>query len=323
MSHHPPGSVVAGGALVWRVMDGEFQVLAVHRPRYNDWSWPKGKLDKGESMAECAVREVAEETGLQVQLGQPLPTIRYPVGDKQKVVKYWAAQVMAPDAPALAARPPYKPAPKHEIDRMRWLTLEEAHRTITFPDDLRPLAALATAYEFGRLETRPFAVVRHARATRRKAWHRDDLSRPLAPTGYPRSYALVPLLACFGITKVDSSPAKRCVDTVTPYAEAIGVEVRLREEITEEAHAEDPEAAGERYATLLGRPHARAVCVHRPTLPTLIGLLRAAVRPFTRGALPRRNPFLPAGGVLVAHVRDTEDGPEVIAVESHLLKIHV
>ena len=61
-----PGSVVAAGALVWRVRKGELQVLAVHRPRYNDWSWPKGKLAKGETLPHAAIREVAEETGVRI-----------------------------------------------------------------------------------------------------------------------------------------------------------------------------------------------------------------------------------------------------------------
>ena len=73
----------------------QLQVLAVHRPRYNDWSWPKGKLIDGETLPQCAIREVAEETGREIVLGQPLPTLRYPIGaGKQKVVRYWAAQVI-------------------------------------------------------------------------------------------------------------------------------------------------------------------------------------------------------------------------------------
>ena len=166
-----PGTQVAAGALVWRVRDGQLQVLAVHRPRYNDWSWPKGKLARGETLPQCAIREVAEETGKEIALGQPLPTLRYPIGaGKQKVVRYWAAQVIGPESRAARARPRVKSAAKHEIDRVRWLTVEQAMAKITFPDDLRPLEVLVEAFANDRLDTRAFVLVRHARARRRKAW---------------------------------------------------------------------------------------------------------------------------------------------------------
>ena len=318
-----PGSVVAAGALVWRVRDGELQVLAVHRPRYNDWSWPKGKLAKGETLPQCAIREVAEETGKQIVLGQPLPTLRYPIGaGKQKVVRYWAAQVISSDSKAVTARPEVKSAPKHEVDRVRWLTVEQAQRKITFQDDLRPLEVLAEAFDSGRLDTRAFVLVRHARAKRRKAWLGLDDERPLTKAGQRRAIQLVPLLAAYGVTRAASSPAVRCIDTVTPYAEAAGLEIKTYPALTEPGHAEAPLRTAEVMINLLGKGHNRAVCVHRPTLPTIVEMVRASTRPYTRGALPRKNPYLPAGGVLVAHIVDTETGPRSVAVETHLLRVH-
>ncbi|MCB2412581.1 NUDIX hydrolase, partial [Demequina sp. TTPB684] len=125
MKVEPTDVVLAAGALVWRVRKGELQVLAVHRPRYDDWSWPKGKLDLGETLPACAVREVAEETGKVIELGQPLPTLRYPIGGgKVKIVRYWAAHVISPDTPAAIAREAVKEASKNEIDSVKWLTIE-------------------------------------------------------------------------------------------------------------------------------------------------------------------------------------------------------
>jgi 8-oxo-dGTP diphosphatase len=297
-------------------------VLAVHRPRYKDWSWPKGKLNKGETLPACAIREVAEETGKQIVLGQPLPTLRYPTGGKTKVVKYWAAQVSSKDSRAVKARPAVKSAPKHEIDRTRWLTVEQAREKITFVDDLRPLEVLIEAYENDRLDTRAFVLVRHGRAKRRKAWKGDEEQRPLTKSGGARANQLVPLFGAFGVKHIGSSPAERCVATVRPYAEASGIEVKTYPALTEPGHAAKPLKTASTLVNLLGKKVPRVVCVHRPTLPTIVEMVRAATRSYTRGALPRKNPYLPAGGVLVAHVLDTDSGPRVTAVETHLLQVH-
>ncbi|WNM27722.1 NUDIX domain-containing protein [Demequina capsici] len=322
MKRYPPGTVVAAGALVWRVRKDELQVLAVHRPRYDDWSWPKGKLDPGETLPACAIREVAEETGKQVVLGQPLPTLRYPIaGDKTKVVKYWAARVAAKDSHAVAARPPVSPVDKAEIDRTAWLTIDEAHSRITFKDDLRPLEALVSAYENERLDTRAFIIARHARARRRKAWRRSDLTRPITKRGQERARQLVPLFAAFGVARITSSPAERCMATVRPFAQASGITVKTYDQLTEPGHAERPLATAVLLQKLLDKDVSRVVSVHRPTLPTVIEMVRSATRWYTRGALPRSNPYLPAGGVLVAHVEPTSSGPRIIAVETHGLQV--
>jgi len=318
-----PGTQVAAGALVWRVRDGQLQVLAVHRPRYNDWSWPKGKLARGETLPQCAIREVAEETGKEIALGQPLPTLRYPIGaGKQKVVRYWAAQVIGPESRAARARPRVKSAAKHEIDRVRWLTVEQATAKITFPDDLRPLEVLVEAFANDRLDTRAFVLVRHARARRRKAWTGSDDDRPLTKAGARRARQLVPLIASFGVTHASSSPAARCVETLEPYAAAAELTIKTNGALTEPGHQEKPLRTAEVMVNLLGKQGNRVVCVHRPTLPTIVEMVRAATRPYTRGALPRKNPYLPAGGVLIAHLVDTEAGPRAVAVETHLLQVH-
>lgn len=314
-------AVLAAGALVWREREGQLEVLAVHRPRYNDWSWPKGKLDPGETLPACAVREVAEETRVTINLGVPLPTLRYPIaGGKMKVVRYWAAQETTPDSPSASAREPVKAASKHEIDESAWLTVSEARERITFHDDLRPLERLIEEHEAGRLNTRVFIVARHARAQRRKAWQGADVRRPLTKGGRVRAMQLKDLFAAFGTERIVSSAAVRCVQTVHPYAEAAGLPLRGYESLTEEAHIKNPEAAAATFASLLRKKRSRVVCVHRPTLPVMVALLRSRLTGKTRGALPRTMPFLPAGGVLVAHVMDHDGHPRIVAVETHLLK---
>lgn len=321
MKVEPADVVLAAGALVWRVRHGELQVLAVHRPRYDDWSWPKGKLDPGETLPACAVREVAEETGQVIELGQPLPTLRYPVpGGKVKIVRYWAARAISPEAPAAIARDAVKEASKNEIDSVKWLTVEQARQLITFHDDLRPLERLIDEYEADRLRSRVLILTRHARAKRRKAWKGKDLLRPITKGGRVRARELVGLFAAFGTSKVASSPALRCRQTVEPYAQAAGVQIRNIASFTEGAHAKRPERTAKAFLALLGKKRDRVVSVHRPTLPTIVKILRQHTTSKTRGALPRTMPYLPAGGVLIAHVVDHDGKPLVIAVETHLLK---
>jgi 8-oxo-(d)GTP phosphatase len=86
--------IYAAGAVCWREENKDLLVAIIHRGRYQDWTFPKGKVDKGETLAEAAVREIKEETGLKVKLGVPLETVSYPLDkSKTKVVHYWAARV--------------------------------------------------------------------------------------------------------------------------------------------------------------------------------------------------------------------------------------
>jgi 8-oxo-dGTP diphosphatase len=120
--------VDAAGGLVER--DG--RVLLVHRPRYDDWTFPKGKLDPGESFEDAALREVEEETGVRCTLGRELPSIRYEVNGRPKLVRYW---VMTPAADLGFA-------PNDETDELRWVTPDEARALLTYDRDRDVLAAL-------------------------------------------------------------------------------------------------------------------------------------------------------------------------------------
>jgi 8-oxo-dGTP diphosphatase len=111
----------AAGGLV--VRDG--RVLLVHRPRYDDWTFPKGKLDAGESFEDAAVREVEEETGIRCSLGRELPSTRYAVGDRPKLVRYW---LMTPESEI-----PFEP--NDETDDVRWVALVDAAELLTYTRD--------------------------------------------------------------------------------------------------------------------------------------------------------------------------------------------
>jgi 8-oxo-dGTP diphosphatase len=135
--------VRAAGGLVWRsavVADpsgttgSSVEVVLIHRPRYDDWSFPKGKLDRGESWAEAAVREVEEETGLRCELGDELPPARYIDGKgRLKEVRYWIMRAVGLTSWA----------PNHEVDRRRWVAVEEAAELLTYEHDRVLLDAFA------------------------------------------------------------------------------------------------------------------------------------------------------------------------------------
>ncbi|WP_299539617.1 NUDIX hydrolase [uncultured Streptomyces sp.] len=131
MSH--TGTVRAAGCVLWRraADDGALEVCLVHRPRYDDWSLPKGKLKRDEDALDAAVREVLEETGHHCVPGAPLPTLRYEAHGRPKEVRYWEAEATGGSF-----------TPNDEVDRILWLPPAEARTRLTRPDDRIPLDAL-------------------------------------------------------------------------------------------------------------------------------------------------------------------------------------
>ncbi|NAZ85716.1 NUDIX domain-containing protein [Kineococcus sp. T90] len=299
----------AGCVVVRRGRGGEPQVLLVHRPatprHARDWSWPKGKLDEGETHAEAAVRETREEAGCRVRLARPLPELRYRVdGGRRKRVKYWLA-FTAPGESAWTASP-------EEVDEVRWCGVKEARQLLTYPHDQRVLDdALAAA----RVRTWPLVVLRHARAVARERFEGpDDAARPLLDRGHAQAHALAPLLSCFDVRAVVTSPSARCVQTVLPAADAASWPVRGEEALSEGGHEEDPAGAVHVLEGLLAAGRGALVCSHRPVLPELQEHLAQLAGDGERTELRRK---LAKGEFLVAHVSGRGAEARVVAVERH------
>jgi 8-oxo-dGTP pyrophosphatase MutT (NUDIX family) len=126
----------AGGIVIRRTSKGTWQVLLVHRPRYDDWSLPKGKADPGERDEETALREVEEETGLRCTLGAPAGRTRYRDSKgRDKVVHYW---MMEPASEAAASDGAF--VPNDEVDAVRWCTVADATSRLTYAHDRKLLA---------------------------------------------------------------------------------------------------------------------------------------------------------------------------------------
>jgi 8-oxo-dGTP pyrophosphatase MutT (NUDIX family) len=127
--------VLAAGGVVWRRTDRRIEVVLVHRPRYDDWTFPKGKLDVGETDEQAAVREVMEESSLAVELGPELPSTTYlDKSGKHKRVRYWA----------MTTADGAEPAGANEVDEARWVDLDEARSLLTYPRDVELVDALVT-----------------------------------------------------------------------------------------------------------------------------------------------------------------------------------
>ncbi|GAA1452622.1 NUDIX hydrolase [Nesterenkonia lacusekhoensis] len=312
--------ILAAGALCWRLHRGELEVLLIHRPRYDDWSFPKGKLDDDETLPECAVREVAEEIGLKIRLGIPLPVTRYdvvkprrndsagnPRADRRrsKEVWYWAAEVKEgtprPDA--------------EETDEVRWVTIEAARQMLTQKGDIVPLDALERLHEEHRLRTTPFVVLRHAKAKPRSSWSRAEGERPLAATGKRQARAVERLLTAWRPRHLESSPWRRCVETVAPYVKQHRHKIKYRKSLTEKRARENPKKPQNRTHKSLEMLQPSCLCTHRPVLPLVLEELRRWVKDQTvLEALPTEDPYLAPGAVIVAQ-QATDRGGEIVSVE--------
>ncbi|WP_454041597.1 NUDIX hydrolase [Cellulosimicrobium sp. Marseille-Q8652] len=317
--------IESAGALVWRVQGGDLQVRLVHRPRYDDWSWPKGKLDPGETFQAAATREVAEETGKPVVLGVPLPGLQYltPEG-RVKRVHYWAARRASRtrDAGAIAARAPVPPVSPQEIDAAAWLPVQDAARRLTRYADRTPLEALVRERDEGRLTTHVVVIARHGKAVTRGAWHGEERDRPLTPTGHAQAMALVPVLAAYGVEAVVTSRWDRCAQTIAPYADAARLETVSSEHLGEAQHERSPGRVARTVRELLETERSTVLCTHRPVLPTVLDVLGQHSRRAVANALPTQDPYLEPGEVIVAHVAHTSKGPRVVAAEKVAPPLH-
>lgn len=276
--------IPAAGVVVFREHDDRPEVVLVHRPKYDDWSFPKGKVDPGETVPVAAIREVREETGLRVALGRPLRSQRYRVEAGQKVVHYWVGRTAAgadDDVDGYQVN--------DEIDDVAWLPVEEARARLTYAHDR---ATLEQAVDV-RHPTTPLVVLRHASAVGRSAWSRADQERPLDDTGRAQAVTLAGLLMAYDVRRVVTSSSVRCVQSVTPYAGMAGIVPEQMRLLSEEG-AEEGSVSALAADLLRDLAVPTVICTHRPVLPWFFG------------GLGERNPKLAKGELMVLHVRSGE-----------------
>lgn len=253
-----PRIVRAAGGVVSRDSSGVVEVVLVHRPRYDDWSLPKGKLSSGEHPLLAALREVHEETGVRATPRLKLPPTRYLTGDPdvEKSVEYWHMRCRGID--------PFTPG--DEVDEVRWVPVEQAGSTLTYAHDRGVVAAFPrTARASGLV-----ILLRHTSAGEREAWQGDDFTRPLDETGQATAKALAPLLAPYEPTRIVSARPVRCVQTIEPLAASTRLAVEVDNRFDE---ATDAMSAAGVVRSLAAGGGVTVACSQGGLIPDVVGLL--------------------------------------------------
>jgi 8-oxo-dGTP diphosphatase len=304
-------AVYAAGGVVWRRVDGKLRILLIHRTKYRDLTLPKGKVDPGETLAETAVREIREETGIRVALGVPVGVSRYRMpNSRTKIVHYWAAE--ATDAAVRTS----SFVPNKEVAAIEWVSMKKARKHLSYPVDIEILDEFARIVDEQALPTFPIVVLRHGKARSRDEWDGDDTDRPLTARGRKQAEAIVGPLLAFGVRRVVSSPAERCVRTATPIAQAVGQRVQLTADISQDAWEH---GRADARAVIGQRVRARKPVVltsHGPVLPALLHELALATGTMSGSYLGSASTLEP-GAFSVAHVPVEHPGAGIVAIETH------
>ncbi len=237
--------IEAAGGVLWRPAGTGLEIAVVHRPKYDDWSLPKGKLARDEHPVLGATREVLEETGYVGVPGRPMGETHYLKDSVPKRVRYWAMRVEDGSF-----------APNAEVDELRWLAPEQA-RELLLPERDR---GILDDVDLCHVATWPCAIVRHASAGERSAWKGADRERPLDQRGHEQAIGLVPLLAAYRISRVVSADVLRCTQTIVPLATRLSLDVESEPLLSEVGYAGEPEQTLARMLELVDAGDATAVC---------------------------------------------------------------
>ncbi|HEU4807734.1 MAG TPA: NUDIX hydrolase [Homoserinimonas sp.] len=303
--------VFAAGAVCWRVVDGKLKVLLVHRDRHDDVSFPKGKVDPGESLPQTAARELNEETGLRLHLGAPLGTTEYELpGGRSKVVYYWAAEV-DDDTHASSTF-----SPNDEITGLEWLSLRKAREALSYPHDREVLDRFQARVDNDTYRTFAIIALRHGKAVSPSSWDGPDATRPLQERGERQAVSSASGIAAYSPRKLITSPATRCRMTLQPIADRFGLTVTESDKISQDAwESGEVDVAGV-VAKRIAKRKTAVLCSHGPVLPEIIRQLAYQTNTPLDAPL-RSSAELATGDYTVVHLSRERPEGGIIAVETH------
>jgi 8-oxo-dGTP diphosphatase len=265
-------TLTAAGGVPWRDNGANVLVAVVHRPRYADWSLPKGKLHRRETALLAATREVAEETGARVEVGRRLIGVEYQFGSSLKQVSYWAMRYLGGAF-----------VPSDEVDQMEWLSVAAAADRLTQPLDRDVLAD----FEKLPVATTTVLLIRHASAGKQSAFKGDDRLRPLDEVGQQQARDMVDVLMTFNPQRILSADRLRCEQTVRPLADRLVLPVTSVPEFAEEAYWADPDGAIQSLLACGRSPGTTVICSQGGAIPGMLSDLAApsTAYPSRKGSL--------------------------------------
>lgn len=255
------GTAAAGG-VVWRVREGRVQIALIHRPRYDDWSLPKGKVEPGESDLTAAIREVHEELGARVAVSRRLGRVRYVVNSRRKHVTYWAMRYLDGEF-----------QPNEETDCVEWLTPGKARKQLSYSVDRSVVLDFASVPRIDSV----IILVRHGRAGKRSEWPGPDALRPLDEIGVHQAARLAEFLPHFAPRGIYSADRVRCIQTVEPVAAALDTNVRIDPAFNDDTFNQSPLTTQTALLALAKPGRVSVVCSQGVTIPALVDRLGPGV----------------------------------------------
>ncbi len=257
----------AAGALLWReTNERTFEIALIHRPKYDDWTLPKGKIEEGETALQCAYRELIEETGIKASFTRQLGTVEYEESGQRKRVIFWAAQC-ALEASIFM--------PNEEVDVLEWLAPDKAIAKASHDSDRQMIESFLSQSP----HTDTLIILRHTKALERGDWDEVDSERTLNEVGFDQAQLLIKHLEPFAIEEIYTSDYVRCVQTVTPMAHSRGLGITQVPSLNEETFEEDP-LRSVSFANALKQDEKNIlICSHNPVIPTMLrGILNTKLK---------------------------------------------